>query len=66
MSETGSYRTCTGTTGPTCLANPGLGEVELPYGQDISLGPFRCISSTVGMTCTANGTGFQISRSGIV
>jgi hypothetical protein len=66
MTETGTYRTCSGTTGATCLANPGLGEIELPYGQDISLGPFRCISSTAGMTCMANGTGFQISRSGIV
>jgi hypothetical protein len=63
LSDTGTYNTCTGIT---CLANPGEGELELPYGQSISLGPFRCTSSTLGMTCTANGKGFEISRSGIV
>jgi hypothetical protein len=63
LSDNGTYTICTGTK---CLANPGLGEIELPYGQDISLGPFRCTSSAGGMTCTANGTGFEISRSGIV
>ena len=62
LSDAGTYSTC---TGPTCLANPGLGEIELPYGQQISLGPFLCASSTGGMTCTANGKGFEISRSGI-
>jgi hypothetical protein len=62
LSETGSYNSCTGNT---CLANPGLGEVELPYGQAVILGPFRCSSYTSGMTCTAQGKGFEISRSGI-
>ena len=58
LSDAGTYSTC---AGPTCVANPGLGEIELPYGQQISLGPFLCTSSTGGMTCTANGKGFEIS-----
>jgi hypothetical protein len=63
LSDTGTYTTCTGTT---CLANPAVDEVELPYGQSVRLGPFVCTSSTAGMTCTANGKGFEISSSGIV
>ncbi len=62
LSDAGTYSTC---AGPTCVANPGLGEIELPYGQQISLGPFLCTSSTGGMTCTASGKGFEISRSGV-
>jgi hypothetical protein len=62
LSDAGTYTTCTGTT---CLANPAVDEVELPYGQSVHLGPFLCTSSTGGMTCTANGKGFEISSSGI-
>ncbi|HEX6393730.1 MAG TPA: hypothetical protein VFZ97_09825 [Acidimicrobiales bacterium] len=62
LSDTGTYRTC---SGESCLANPALNEIELPYGQRISLGPFSCTSATAGMTCLANGEGFKISRSGI-
>jgi hypothetical protein len=63
LSVVGTYSTCIGAT---CLANPGVGEMVLPYGQQISLGPFLCASSTGGMTCTSNGQGFKISASGIV
>jgi len=62
LSTSGTYQTCSGTQ---CLANPGQGAVELPYGQTVTLGPFACTSSTSGMTCTADGKGFQISRSGV-
>jgi hypothetical protein len=61
LSESGTYATCTGAQ---CLANPAQ-PVELPYGQSVLLWPFRCTSAPEGMTCTANGKGFQISKSGI-
>jgi hypothetical protein len=63
VAVTGNYKTC---SGQGCLANPAPDEVELPYGQNVVLGPFRCMSAATGMTCTANGKGFEISRAGIV
>lgn len=63
MRTNGKYTTCVGTT---CLANPGLGEVELAYGRSVSKGPFRCSSTTSEIVCTSKGKGFTISRSGIL
>jgi hypothetical protein len=38
----------------------------LPYGSATVVPPFRCESSTNGITCTVtSGKGFRISRSGI-
>jgi hypothetical protein len=62
MDVTGSYTTCTGNQ---CLSNAGLGTPTLAYGTATGVGPFVCESSTAGITCTAGGKGFRISRSGI-
>lgn len=62
MGVTGSYTTC---TGEQCLSNAGLGTPTLAYGTATGVGPFVCESSTAGITCTGDGKGFRISRSGI-
>jgi hypothetical protein len=62
MGVTGSYKTCTGVM---CLGNAGIGTPILAYGTATGVGPFVCESATTGVTCTADGRGFQISRSGI-
>ncbi len=62
MSATGRYTTC---TGQQCLGNPGAGTPALAYGTATGAGPFRCISTAAGITCTANGKGFRISTTGI-
>jgi hypothetical protein len=63
MGVTGSFTTC---TGEQCLANPGINTPTLVYGTATGVGPFVCKSATTGVTCTADGKGFQISTSGIV
>jgi hypothetical protein len=62
MSATGSYTTC---TGQQCLGNPGAGTPTLAYGTATGAGPFRCESASTGITCAADGKGFQISASGV-
>jgi hypothetical protein len=62
MTATGSYKAC---TGQQCLGNPGDGTPTLAYGDATGVGPFRCVSATAGVTCTADGKGFQISTSGV-
>jgi hypothetical protein len=62
MDATGHYTTC---TGQQCLGNPGEGTPTLAYGTATGVGPFRCESATAGVTCVADGRGFQISSSGI-
>jgi len=62
MNATGSYTTCTGVQ---CLGNAGMNTPILAYGQATGIGPFVCRSATTGITCTADGKGFLISRSGI-
>jgi hypothetical protein len=62
MGVTGSYTTCTGVM---CLANAGMGTPTLAYGAATGVGPFVCQSATAGVTCTADGKGFQISTAGI-
>lgn len=62
MDVTGSYTTC---TGEQCLGNPGINTPTLAYGTATGVGPFVCSSASTGVTCTAGGKGFRISRSGI-
>lgn len=64
MGPDGTYDTC---SGPTCaLGNPAIGTATLPYGSAAADGPFVCLSTTAGVTCTvARGTGFTISRGGV-
>jgi hypothetical protein len=63
MTTAGTYKTCGGIG---CLGNPGVGTPTLGYGYSVTVGPFRCQSETDGMTCTASGVGFRISRTGII
>jgi hypothetical protein len=63
MSNTGSYKTC---TGQQCLGNPGDGTPTLAYGTETGVGPFLCESASTGVTCTTTaGKGFLINSSGI-
>jgi hypothetical protein len=62
MGVTGTYTTC---TGQQCLANAADATPTLAYGTATGVGPFRCESATIGVTCTADGKGFLISASGI-
>jgi hypothetical protein len=63
MNAAGKYTTC---TGQQCLGNPGDGTPTLAYGTETGVGPFRCESAAVGITCTATaGKGFRISTSGV-
>ena len=63
MDAAGKYTTC---TGQQCLGNPGDGTPTLAYGTATGVGPFRCESAAIGITCLANGRGFRISTSGTV
>ena len=62
MSPDGSFKTCTGTD---CVGDPGIGTPTLSYGASTGLGPFKCVSALSGITCTASGKGFEISRTGV-
>ena len=62
MDATGKYTTC---TGQQCLGNAGIGTPTLAYGTETGVGQFLCQSAATGVTCTANGKGFQIAISGI-
>jgi hypothetical protein len=64
MDATGSFHTCSGRQ---CeLGNPAMETPVLPYGAAAAGGPFQCVSSEAGMTCTVTGhRGFEISRSGV-
>jgi hypothetical protein len=64
MSATGSLTTCTGNQ---CeLGNPAPDTPVLPYGTATGEGPYQCLSSVSGISCTVtSGKGFRISRSGI-
>ncbi|HEX7354666.1 MAG TPA: hypothetical protein VF288_07510 [Mycobacteriales bacterium] len=61
LAADGSVKLC----GVGCEGNAGEKTPVLAYGDQVSLGPFRCVSGTGGVTCTAGGKGFEISRSGI-
>jgi len=63
MDVDGTLEKCAGAQ---CLGNAGDDTPTLDYGSATGVGPFRCVSATTGVTCTVpNGTGFEISRSGI-
>jgi len=62
LSRTGTFKVC---KGQRCLGNPGVNTPVLAYGRSTGSGPFRCLSTTAGVTCTVGGKGFQISRAGI-
>lgn len=62
MDVTGRYTTC---TGQQCLGNAGMNTPTLAYGEATGVGPFLCTSAATGVTCTASGKGFMISRAGI-
>ena len=62
MDNTGLFQSCTGMN---CLGNEAQGIPTLAYGQTMALGPFKCLSEVTGITCTAQGHGFNISASGI-
>lgn len=63
MSISGQLKRC---SGQGCLSNPADGTPTLAYGTWTESGPFRCASATDGVTCTASGRGFRISRAGIL
>jgi len=63
MSTSGAFATCTGTN---CIGDPGEHTPVLDYGVTTEVGLFKCASATGGVTCTAGGTGFKISHSGVV
>jgi hypothetical protein len=45
---------------------PGCGNPDiLAYGEARRDGPFTCVSKTNGLTCTAKGKGFTLSKSGL-
>jgi Family of unknown function (DUF6636) len=57
---------CRGDIGPLCIdpANPCR---TLAYGRFVDLGPLRCVSAAVGITCRyriAPRAGFRIAREG--
>jgi hypothetical protein len=63
MKPSGAAKRC---SGDKCLGNPGEGSPTLAYGKSVSIGPFRCLSSSSGVVCTATtGRGFVFSRSSI-
>jgi hypothetical protein len=62
LARTGTIKVC---KGQQCLGNPADNTPVLGYGHSTASGPFRCLSTTAGVTCTVGGKGFQISRSGI-
>jgi len=63
LSTSGAFTTCTGTN---CIGDPGEHTPVLAYGETTEVGAFKCVSATGGVTCTAGGTGFEISHSGVV
>ena len=62
MDTTGHYTTC---TGEQCLGDSGEDTPTLAYGSATGVGPFRCESAAAGITCVADGRGFQISATAI-
>ncbi len=59
----GNFTPCTGNQ---CMGDPATDTPTLAYGQTARLGPFACLSTTGGMTCTADpGGGVAISRAAV-
>ena len=58
-----------GTSGPALVPNrddgpPGVPPRTLAYGQSVTLGPFACLSQSIGLSCwnTSNGHGMFLAR----
>ncbi len=62
LERAGTFKICKGRR---CLGNPAVNTPVLPYGHSTASGPFHCLSTAAGVTCTVGGKGFQISRAGI-
>lgn len=63
MGVTGKYKIlCAGQKCGPVSPQPAP---TLAYGRATVAGPFRCTSTVAGVTCLADGKGFQISRSGV-
>jgi hypothetical protein len=63
MGVAGNYKiVCTGQSCGPLSPQPAP---TLAYGTATEAGPFRCTSAATGVTCLADGKGFQISRSGV-
>ncbi len=63
-----SVGSCRGDIGPLCV-NTSDRCSTLQYGRSVDLGPIRCTSATIGVTCryrTAPRVGFRIAREGYV
>ncbi len=63
MGITGKYTII--CTGQKCGPSSPQAAPTLAYGKATVAGPFRCLSATTGVTCLADGKGFQISSSGV-
>jgi len=63
MGITGKYTII--CTGQKCGPSSPQPAPTLAYGKATVAGPFRCTSATTGVTCLADGKGFQISSSGV-
>ena len=64
-----SVGSCRGDVGPLCVNQPSERCTTLGYGRSVDLGPIRCTSATIGVTCryrTAPRVGFRIAREGYV
>jgi len=52
--------------GMLCLGNPADNSEELHYGATAASGPFQCLSTKAGITCTVGHKGgFSISTKGV-
>lgn len=61
LGETGKAERITNVGDPSCCGADNIFE----YGEVWSEGPFSCISSTKGLTCTRGSHGFSMSRKSI-
>ena len=63
-----SVGSCRGDIGPLCVYTSDKCST-LAYGRSVAMGPIRCTSATVGVTCrytTSPRVGFRIAREGYV
>jgi hypothetical protein len=63
-----SVGSCRGDIGPLCTHTSDKCST-LAYGRSVDMGPIRCTSATIGVTCryrTAPRVGFRIAREGYV
>lgn len=65
LSASGHTSVC--ARGPCSIGNGPENATNLPYGQSLRVGIFRCTSSAAGVRCVviASGHGFRIAREGV-